>query len=283
MSPYANPINQILARADTFSRSEALIGGYILDHPEEVTSMTVRELASETGTSPATASRFARALGYRNFSAMRTALAIENSKVSPMTRDTRVSLDNMEDAVSFILENKIDELKDTAAAMDFNALREVVKLLRGANIVLIAAVGNTITIGMNAAFKLEQAGVRANCPLSTEAMTSAAVNLTDQDMMLVLTSSGFSKKLAGVYDHAEDAGCPIALITDNPSTPLAHRSSRVIRATVRDHVFSDRFHFSQNSMNFVIETLFLLLINNWEESEELSRMLDKHLLSDRQY
>ena len=283
MNPYINPVDQIRARAESLSRSEAIIGNYIVEHPEEVTSMTVRELASETGTSPATASRFARTLGYRNFSAMRTALAIENFKDNPPNRNARISLNDVSGAVAFILDNKIKELRDTVNSMDFGVLREVVELLRAANIILISAVGNTITTGMNAAFKLEQAGVRANCPLSTEAMTSAAVNLTDKDMMLVLTSSGYSKKLAGVYDHAEDAGCPIVLVTDNPNTPLAHRSSHVIRATVRDQTFSERFHFSQNSMNFVIETIFLLLINNWEESAELSRMLDKHLLSDRKY
>lgn len=280
---YSNPVNLICSMSDTLSRSELLIGNYVIEHPSIVTSMTVRELASSTGTSPATVSRFARTLGYRSFSAMRTALAVGISGDSIPTENAKISFDSMQDSVSFMLKNKVAELQDTVALLDFDNVRQVVTVLKSADLVLFAAVGNTITTGMNAAFKFEQAGLRTNCPTSTEAMASAAINLTDCDALLVLTSSGYSKKLTGVFDCAEDANCPIVMVTDNPQTPLAQRANYVLRATVRDRVFTDNFSFSQNSMNFIIEMLFLFFISGWQESEETGRMLGKHLLPDRLY
>ena len=43
-----------------FSQSEKQIAKYILNHGEEVLSMSVKELAKETYTSPATIVRFCR-------------------------------------------------------------------------------------------------------------------------------------------------------------------------------------------------------------------------------
>lgn len=286
MKKTGDVLSHICSAMEDLSPSERAIGSYILSQPSEVSTMTVRELASATGTSPASVSRFARTLSYRTYSDMRLALGISVSKASGEEKVAggKVSLEDVEGSVKYVLSHKVKELMETASLIDPSTFAEVVNLLHNANLVLIAGVGNTLTMGANAAFKFSQAGVRASCPSNTESMLSAATNLTEQDVLLVMTTSGYSKRLVNAFDYAEDSCTPIIMITDNPESPLAKRSTHLIRAVSRDQaVAGNDVLFSHNSLNFTIELLFLFLISCWDDPAELNRLLTKNLGGDRIY
>lgn len=279
-------LTHICSLMEGLSPSERSIASFILDHPEDVSMMTVRELASAAGTSPASVSRFARTLDYRSYSDLRIALGVSTNRSIGKDEISggKISLEDVTGSVKYVLDHKVKELYQTASLIDEKEFSGVVNLLHDASLVLIAGVGNTLSMGANAAFKFSQAGVRASCPNNTEAMISAAMNLTANDVLLVMSTSGYSKRLVNAFDYAEDSGTPIVMITDNPNTPLAKRASHLIRAVSRDHaVVGNDILFSHNSLNYVIELLFLFLISCWDDPVELNRLLSKNLLGDRQY
>ena len=286
MDKTGDVLSHICAAISSLSPSEKAIASYVLDHPSDVATMTVRDLAAETGTSPASVSRFARTLDYRTYSDMRLALGISISRASGEEKAAggKVALDDIEGSIKYVLSHKVKELAETTSLIDFNGFAAVVNLLHNADLVLVAGVGNTINMGANAAFKLSQVGVRAICPSNTEAMASTAANLTENDVLLVISTSGYSKRLVNIFDSAEDSNTPIVMITDNPDTPLAKRATHIIRAVSRDRaIVGNEIYFSHNSINFIIELLFLFLVSCWDDPVELNRIICKNLMGDRQY
>ena len=286
MDKTGDVLSHICAVMSSLSPSEKAIASYVLDHPSDVATMTVRDLAAETGTSPASVSRFARTLDYRTYSDMRLALGISISRASGEEKATggKVALDDVEGSIKYVLSHKVKELAETTSLIDSDDFAAVVNLLHNANLVLIAGVGNSISMGANAAFKLSQVGVRAFCPSTTEAMASVATNLTENDVLLVISTSGYSKRLVNLFDSAEDSNTPIVMITDSPDTPLAKRTTHIIRAVSRDRaIIGSEIYFSHNSINFIIELLFLFLVSCWDDPVELNRIIAKNLMGDRQY
>lgn len=286
MDKTGDVLSHICAVMSSLSPSEKAIASYVLDHPSDVAAMTVRELAAETDTSPASVSRFARTLDYQTYSDMRLALGISISRASGEEKATggKVTLNDIEGSIKYALSHKVKELAETTSLIDPDDFAAVVNLLHNANLVLVAGVGNTISMGANAAFKLSQVGVRAFCPSTTEAMASVATNLTENDVLLVISTSGYSKRLVNLFDSAEDSNTPIVMITDNPDTPLAKRATHIIRAVSRDRaIVGSEIHFSHNSINFIIELLFLFLVSCWDDPVELNRIICKNLMGDRQY
>lgn len=286
MDKTGDVLSHICAVMSSLSPSEKAIATYVLDHPSDIAAMTVRELAAETGTSPASVSRFARTLDYRTYSDMRLALGISISRASGEEKATggKVTLDNIEGSIKYVLSHKVKELAETTSLIDSDDFAAVVNLLHNANLVLVAGVGNTINMGANAAFKFSQVGVRAFCPSTTEAMASVATNLTENDVLLVISTSGYSKRFVNLFDSAEDSNTPIVMITDNPDTPLAKRATHIIRAVSRDQAITgSEIYFSHNSINFIIELLFLFLVSCWDDPIELNRIISKNLMGDRQY
>lgn len=286
MDKTGDVLSHICAVMSSLSPSEKAIATYVLDHPSNVAAMTVRELAAETGTSPASVSRFARTLDYRTYSDMRLALGISISRASGEEKATggKVTLDDIEGSIKYVLSHKVKELAETTSLIDSNDFATVVNLLHNASLVLVAGVGNTINMGANAAFKLSQVGVRAICPSSTEAMASTASNLAENDVLLVISTSGYSKRLVNIFDYAEDSNTPIVMITDNPDTPLAKRATHIIRAVSRDQAITgSEIYFSHNSINYILELLFLFLVSCWDDPIELNRLISKNLMGDRRY
>lgn len=286
MDKTGDVLSHICAVMSSLSPSEKAIASYVLDHPSDVATMTVRDLATETGTSPASVSRFARTLNYRTYSDMRLALGISISRASGEEKAAggKVALDDIEGSIKYVLSHKVKELAETTSLIDSNGFAAVVNLLHNADLVLVAGVGNSINMGANAAFKLSQVGVRAICPSSTEAMASTAANLTENDVLLVISTSGYSKRLVNIFDSAEDSNTPIVMITDNPDTPLAKRATHIIRAVSRDQaIVGNEIYFSHNSINYILELLFLFLVSCWDDPIELNRIISKNLMGDRQY
>lgn len=225
--------------------------------------MTMREIANECQTSSPTVSRFVKRIGYENFAQMRLELARTESSFS---RDYllgsttgSISFDRFNESLRFILSCKTTELTDTAAQIDPVTIKAVINLFLEADTVLITGVGNTLSVAANMAFKLRHLGVRAIAPSTTEYAASYSFMMTDRDVLVIISSSGISKRLGKIFDNAEDNGTPVVLITSNPQSSFVKRSKHVIMAYQRDRLFAYGVPFSHNSVNFVIEVLFLFL------------------------
>ena len=263
MTDSGGVIQTICAVYDGLTPTDQRIANYILEHRARIPDMTMREIANECQTSSPTVSRFVKRIGYENFAQMRLELARTESSLS---RDYllgsttgSISFDRFNESLRFILSCKTTELTDTAAQIDPATIKAVIDLLLEADTVLITGVGNTLSVAANMAFKLRHLGVRAIAPSTTEYAASYSFMMTDRDVLVIISSSGISKRLGKIFDNAEDNGTPVVLITSNPQSSFVKRSKHVIMAYQRDRLFAYGVPFSHNSVNFVIEVLFLFL------------------------
>ncbi|RRG05615.1 MAG: MurR/RpiR family transcriptional regulator [Lactobacillus sp.] len=274
-------VDAILATYANLSVSEKRIANFIINNQDRVSLMNAYEIATESDTSRATMSRFVRSLGYDNFAQLRVALARDEGHApgSEVIPEGHITLDDVDASLGYILDAKVEELRSTAAMIDRPTLKKAVNSIRSSELTMVAAAGNTITIAENASYKLWQAGYRAAAPSSTDGAVQLSLQLTNRDCLVVLSSSGYSKRLIPVMDNANDAGASIIIITSNDSSDLAKRADLVIRTATRDRMLSD-LHFSQNSINFIIEVLFLFLSHESQDVSEKNRMFWKSAKSD---
>ena len=147
---------------DSFFDTEKKIGDYIVRNPKKVVDMTVGELAKECGVSEASVSRFCKRIELKGFHHLKVSLARElvdaedDGEISG-----HISVDDMEGSLRGILSNKMEELRQTVAMIDREELKKILDVINNADTVLMAAVGNTIPVAMDGAYKLNQIGIRA--------------------------------------------------------------------------------------------------------------------------
>ena len=254
-------INQICASMDSFFDTEKKIGDYIVRNPKKVVDMTVGELAKECGVSEASVSRFCKRIELKGFHHLKISLARElvdakdDGEISG-----HISVDDMEGSLRGILSNKMEELRQTVAMMDSEELKKILDVINNADTVLMAAVGNTIPVAMDGAYKLNQIGIRAMSTPIWETELGYSYNLTDKDVVVAISNSGES---TGVIQILEAIS-----ITNNARSSVAELSTYHITTATREKLFLDGYCFSRVSATMVIEIIYLLLASMRKESYE---------------
>lgn len=262
-------INQICASMDSFFDTEKKIGDYIVRNPKKVVDMTVGELAKECGVSEASVSRFCKRIELKGFHHLKISLARElvdakdDGEISG-----HISVDDMEGSLRGILSNKMEELRQTVAMMDSEELKKILDVINNADTVLMAAVGNTIPVAMDGAYKLNQIGIRAMSTPIWETELGYSYNLTDKDIVVAISNSGESTGVIQILEAAKSRGAVAISITNNARSSVAELSTYHITTATREKLFLDGYCFSRVSATMVIEIIYLLLASMRKESYE---------------
>ena len=266
----ASVVDAIIARRENLSDAEKLVANFILEHAQTVSQLSATDIAKQSGTSNTTVSRFVRSIGFPSFSEMRYALAREMSAPADVAFDGvhSISVDNIADSAAYILENKVDELRSTLAALDEDAIRSAVEMMSRSRLVMFAGVGSSMSIAQGAAIKFSQARVNAIASSTTDAAQLTAMLMGPEDCLVVISNSGRSDRLRRMMSFAIDQGVQTIVITRNPDAELGSLADVTIRVVARDSLLVTSFDFSHNSINYVLELLLLLLFNSGRQENE---------------
>lgn len=277
-------LGAICSSYDTFFEAEKKIADYMMENKAAVVDMTVGELARASGTSDATVSRFCRRCGFKGFHNLKLTLARE--VLEDEQKDQSVSNDidrgDIRQSLQNILANKVAELTETVNMMDADNLEQILSRLENARMVQLAAVGNTIPVAMDGAFKLNQLGIPAVAGEIWETQAAYTFNLGPEDVVLIISNSGSSRRLQSLAQGARENRSTVIVITNNPDSPLARISDYRIVTATREKLLTEEFWFSRVTATAVMEILYLLLLNSKKDAVEHIRRHEKVISPDKQ-
>ena len=187
----------------------------------------------------------------------------------------------MEQSLKNILANKIAELTETIKMIDIKNLEIILDKLEHARMVQLAAVGNTIPVALDGAFKFNQLGIPAVAGDIWEAQAAYAFNLGREDVVLIISNSGSSKRLETLAAGAKENGSTLVLITNNRESPLAQICDYKIITATREKLLTEEFWFSRVTVTTVIEIIYLLLMAGRKDAVEHIRRHEKAISSDK--
>lgn len=251
----------ICASLDRFFESERKIGTYIIQHTAEVVDMTVGELAQACGVSDASVSRFCKKINMKGFHHLKITLAKEISEkgIEEEEVSNHISVNDIEQSLKNILANKVTEITQTVSMMDAKQLSEILNKLNMARTVQFFAVGNTIPVAIDGAFKLNQIGIPAVSGTIWETQIGYTYNMTAEDVVIAISNSGESTAVLRALEAAKSAGATTLSITNSEKSSAAQLSDYHITTATREKLFLDGYCFSRVSATTVIEILYLFL------------------------
>ncbi len=283
MGETRSALGVICSSYDGFFEAEKKIADYMMEHKADVVDMTVGELAKASGTSDATVSRFCRRCGFKGFHSLKLALARE--VLEEERGDVNISNDidrhDLSQSLQNILANKVAELTETVNMMKPENLEQILDKLEHARMVQLAAVGNTIPVALDGAFKFNQLGIAAVAGDIWESQTAYTFNLGPEDVILIISNSGSSKRLMTLAQGAKENGCTLILITNNSNSPLASISDYRIVTATREKLLTEEFWFSRVTATAVMEILYLLLMAGKKDAVDHIRRHENAISPDK--
>ena len=275
-------IGVICSSYDSFFDSEKKIANCIMERKREVVDMTVAELAQASGASDASVSRFCRRCGFKGFHQLKMTLARELSEESQASVGNDISRRDIGQSLQNILANKTEEIRQTVAMMDPENLDRILDIIQKARMVQLVAVGNTIPVALDAAFKFNQLGIPAATGTILETQTAYAFNLGKKDVIIAISNSGVSRRLIRILEGASGNGVTVISITNNPESPVAKLSDYHITTATREKLLREDFLFSRVPATMVIEILHLLLSVSIRGADENVRRHATAIMEDKQ-
>ncbi|WP_328285064.1 SIS domain-containing protein [Liquorilactobacillus vini] len=94
----------------------------------------------------------------------------------------------------------------------------------------------------------------------SETALAQTLNLTDQDVLLVISNSGESKQILKQEKIAKQRGLTIIAITNRNDSPISLAADFQLTTAVRPPLLQSTYYYSRLAAMTVIEALFLLMI-----------------------
>lgn len=262
-------LDNITVLYDQLFDAEKKIAKFILNHPKKVVDMTVSELAEISDVSIASVSRFCRKVGLKGFAQLKISLAQELADTHGDGQiSNEISLDDISQSLQNILANKITELKQTVNQINTDEFGEIIKYIQNAKRVQVMAVGNTIPVAIDAAFKFNELGIPTTAGTIWETQLSYSYTLGEGDVLIAISNSGESNKVLEAVEIANSNHAITIGITNSPHSAIGETVKYHITTATREKLFLDEFCFSRVSASTVIEIIFLFLTVAIENSHK---------------
>lgn len=263
MSKNPDSVLTLLCSGIQLYSAERRIADCILADVKRASSATSAQLSKMSGSSEATVTRLCHKLGFENYRKFQLALArdVMEQQEAEKYKSIRDS-DDMGLLLQKIQTNKLEEVRATMQALDPFQLRRAVDVLRSAHVVEIASSPQNATVALELSAKLSDIGKRCVGSAMYDRTRTFAKALTDQDALLLVSSSGRDDTLEELIRAAREKGAPVIIITADRHSLLAQQSDVALIASNREQRLLDRPHSpSQLSSHLVVEVLYYLLLN----------------------
>lgn len=246
------------------SASNRAIADYVLRNQVRVTALGIEELADACVVSTATISRFARDLGFKNYAAMRGAVAETLQSVLQPVEKLRSTIARRTAKVSPALESlgyAEAALTATSRALAGAQIDRIGAVLTKARTVYVLGFGLSSFLAGALAMHLQpfcRHVVEVAASGGTEVAASHLATVTARDVLVVVSLPRYTLDAASLTRFARDAGATIVSITDSPASPLAELGHHVLYAHSAHPVLPS----SSSAALAVIEALVVALMTS---------------------
>ncbi|WP_417257888.1 MurR/RpiR family transcriptional regulator [Celeribacter sp.] len=218
---------------------------FVVSHPVDVATRSLRTISKDANLSPATFSRMSTAVGYDSYEDLRDVLrqAIDQRSNTFSHRIGALQDRHNEGDQGFLGQHLLDcatNVQSLEAAINPATLETCVERLHEARRVLVlGALGST---GVAEYLTYMANFIADNWSMANRmgaSLASGLVGLDEQDVLIIMTKPPFARNAINAAREAREAGAFVIVITDTHTCPaLIHASAYFIIPTQSQHFFS---------------------------------------------
>ena len=274
-----NLIEQIEGKMSEFSKSQRLIGNFIINHYEKAAFMTAAKLGVAVNVSERTVVRFAIEMGYEGYPEMQKAL--QNYSKNRLTALQRLDITNDRigegDVLKATLTQDIDRIRSTIemnSDSEFN--KAIDNILSAKHIYIFGAMSsNVIARFLDNYFQLIFDNVHFVQPINTSGILQQMIRIGEGDVMISISFPRYSKNCLNATAFARQSGAHIIAITDSENSPLVPLADEKLFAKSDMASFADSLVAPLSLINAIIVAVGMKKREGLEKTlEKLEEMWD---------
>ncbi|MEU7714326.1 MurR/RpiR family transcriptional regulator [Micromonospora chalcea] len=238
------------------------VAEHVLSDPEAAARATIVELAERSGTSPATITRFCRAMGFEGYADLRLGIAAETGRArsAGWTVDIGREIqpgDPLSRVLDQIMAADTRAMHDTAALLDLAEVERAAVAIAGASRVNIFGASGSALVGEEMQFSLHRIGVAAWAWSDVHEGLASAALLGAGDVALGISHTGQTRETIELLAEAGSRGATTVALTGFPRSPLAELADIVLVTASQATTFRPDALSARHPQLVVLDLLYI--------------------------
>ncbi|MDR1059612.1 MAG: MurR/RpiR family transcriptional regulator [Treponema sp.] len=251
-------LENIKACYEDMFAAEKKAADFIIHNPERAVMMNVSELSRLSNVSDATVLRMCKRIGYEGYYQMKIKLSNDLGKNQFLRlKDGKPKPESPKDLFQILALNMLK----IAETLDMDALAASAELIRQADMVHIAAVGNTSPLALNLGFRLGRCGIRTSCSTLPEHFLNNISLAGETDVLVAISHSGTSKQVIQALDLGRGKKIKSIVVTGHEYSPVSNMADYLLLAWTDTPIFGGIEPESHLGELAVLDALLYFLIN----------------------
>ena len=269
---HTNLLQSIGQQINDMRKSERKVAQYVLSHPNDVIHMRIVDLAQEAEVSEPTVVRFCRACGCDGFQDFKLGLAQQLASTPSFSQFAVDATDSPIEYAYKVFDATIDTLQRVRDSIDPSALSEAVSALSKARRISFYGFGASGAVAQDAQHKFFRLGLETVAHSDPHIQNMAAMSLSAEDVVVVISQSGRTKALINSIDLVKAEGGLVIGLAPSAS-PVANRCSIPLCVDVNEDTENYAPQSSRIAHLTVIDALAVGV--SQANSEEITEHLQK--------
>jgi DNA-binding MurR/RpiR family transcriptional regulator len=242
----------------------------VLADPAAASRATIVELAERSGTSPATVTRFCRALGFDGYADLRLGIAAETGRArsAGWTVDIGREIqpgDPLERVLGQIMAADTQAMNDTAALLDLREVERAAVAIASAPRVNIFGASGSALVGEEMQFSLHRIGVPVWAWTDVHNGLASAALSRAGDVALGISHSGDTRETIELLAEASSRGATTIALTSFPRSPLAELADIVLLTATQATTFRPDALSARHPQLVVLDLLYVAVAQRTHE------------------
>jgi RpiR family transcriptional regulator, murPQ operon repressor len=255
---------------------------FILANPQEVTGLTIHELASATYTSPSSVVRFCKKNGFQGYKDFSKSLLIEvstNSTTRIEDNNEITKFDSIEEIIEKVTLKNIISLQDTGNIIDAQAIDQAITLMYKAHNICLFGIGSSYNVGRDFQQKLIRLDRHITMSEDWHIQWLTARNMTKGDLGIVISYSGKTDEMIQCCKSMKANGVPIVCLTKYGTNPINEYADVKLYVAANESTFRSGAMSSRISQLNIIDILYTGYANRHYE-QSLQMIARTHIRKD---
>jgi DNA-binding MurR/RpiR family transcriptional regulator len=244
---------------DRLNAAEKKVIRYVIDHPEEVVSLSVSDLADKSGSSEATVVRACRSVGMKGYQDLKLSL-IQNI-VTPLQsiHEEIGETDSASAVLDKIFQSTIHTLKYTRDVIDITAVERAAGLISQARRIAVFGLGNSHAIALDAQHKFLRLGLNVTAFADSHLQSISSAFLGTGDVVLAISHSGSSRDVIEAASVARENGAKVISISNIGTSPLTKVSDVSLCTASNETKYRIVAVASRHAAMVIIDVIYTLI------------------------
>lgn len=250
-----------------FSNSEKEIAHYILNEGENILHMSIKELARQTYTSPATIVRLCQKLGLEGYSDFKIKYSAELQ--TDLANHNRIDVNfpfkesDNDITIAHKLANMNQEvISETMQLIDYDQLNKIVNQLYKHQEIDVYGTGNSLLAALSFQHKMMRIQRNVNVKTIAGEQGFMSYNSNDKKIALIISYSGETYELLKIAKILKEKKTPIIVLTSVGDNHLSHYADYILNMGSREKIFTKIAPFaSQISMEYLLNLIYSCIFN----------------------